>query len=69
MKNSLLSLLCVVAGAFGLSAAEVTDVLTNAGFGIGQTTTYKTYADKQFSSDAVYTMQGAGDAETLQLRR
>ncbi len=68
MKNSLLSLICVVAGAFGLSAAEVTDVLTNAGFGIGKTTSYKTYADKQFSSDAVYTMQGAGDAETLQLR-
>lgn len=68
MKKSLLSLLCVVAGVLGLSAAEVTDVLNNAGFGIGTTTNYNTYADKSFTSDAQYTAQAAGDSGTLQLR-
>ena len=69
MKKLLLLafLLSLIAGAHPVSAAEVTDVITNAGTINKTTTTYTSFSGKKFTSDAVYAGKVAGNYGTIQL--
>ncbi|MGM9846174.1 MAG: hypothetical protein ACI30K_08110 [Muribaculaceae bacterium] len=69
MKKLLLIafLLSLIAGAHPISAAEVTDVITNAGTINKTTTNYTAFSGKKFNSDAVYAGKVAGQYGSIQL--
>ena len=64
-------LLSLIMSALSVEAAEVTDVITNAGTinQIQETTQYTSFSGKSFTSSAVYAGKIAGKSGTIQINR